>query len=142
MEIKSLIDHRTFILGETPHKNELIIPVKLVLKAKQTATGKLDKLKARVVARASRNVASRKQTLPTNNMSFSYAKTLLTALRLTNPTFNQLTYLNFLKTPGPPVHLQEGSNSSYPPLVQHAALLKVLTSSVPTSKPKSLAATL
>jgi hypothetical protein len=51
MEIKNLIDHRTFILGETPHKNELIIPVKLVLKAKQTATGKLDKLKARVVAR-------------------------------------------------------------------------------------------
>ena len=51
MEIKNLIDHCTFILGETPHKNEVIIPVKLVLKAKQTATGKLDKLKARVVAR-------------------------------------------------------------------------------------------
>ena len=51
MEIKNLIDHKTFILGETPHKNELIIPVKLVLKAKQTATGKLDKLKARLVAR-------------------------------------------------------------------------------------------
>ena len=51
MEIKNLINHRTFILGKTPHKNELIIPVKLVLKAKPTATGKLDKLKARVVAR-------------------------------------------------------------------------------------------
>ncbi len=50
MEIKNLIDHRTFILGETPHKNELIIPIKLVLKAKQTATGKLEKLKAHVVA--------------------------------------------------------------------------------------------
>ncbi|KAI2495104.1 hypothetical protein MHU86_19418 [Fragilaria crotonensis] len=45
MEIKNLIDHDTFILGQTPHKDELIIPVKLVLKAKQTATGKLDKLK-------------------------------------------------------------------------------------------------
>ncbi|KAI2491680.1 hypothetical protein MHU86_22888 [Fragilaria crotonensis] len=51
MEIKNLIDHDTFILGQTPHKDELIIPVKLVLKAKQTATGKLDKLKARLVAR-------------------------------------------------------------------------------------------
>jgi hypothetical protein len=51
MEIKNLIDHGTFILGKTPHKNELIIPVKLVLKAKQTSSGKLDKLKARVVAR-------------------------------------------------------------------------------------------
>ncbi len=62
----------------------------------------------------SRNVASRKQKSHTNNnMSFSYAKTLLKALRLTNPTFNQLTYFNLLKTPGPPVHLQEGSNSDF-----------------------------
>jgi hypothetical protein len=51
MEIKNLIDHCTFILGTTPHKKKLIIPVKLVLKATQTATGKLEKLKARVVAR-------------------------------------------------------------------------------------------
>jgi hypothetical protein len=51
MEIKNLIDHRTFIFGKTPHKNKLIIAVKLVLKAKQTATGKLNKLKACVVAR-------------------------------------------------------------------------------------------
>jgi hypothetical protein len=50
MEIKNLIDHRTFILGKNPHKNKIIIPIKLVLKAKQTATGKLEKLKARVVA--------------------------------------------------------------------------------------------
>ncbi|KAI2513173.1 Mitochondrial protein [Fragilaria crotonensis] len=35
----------------TPGTYELIIPVKLVLKAKQTASGKLDKLKARLVAR-------------------------------------------------------------------------------------------
>ncbi|KAI2494163.1 hypothetical protein MHU86_20357 [Fragilaria crotonensis] len=45
MEIKNLIDHDTFILGEQPRKDELIIPVKLVLKAKQTATGKLENLK-------------------------------------------------------------------------------------------------
>ncbi|KAI2498240.1 hypothetical protein MHU86_16267 [Fragilaria crotonensis] len=50
MEIKNLIDHGTFILGQKPHVDELIIPVKLVLKAKQTASGKLDKLKARLVA--------------------------------------------------------------------------------------------
>ena len=63
-------------------------------------------------------------------------------LRQDIPMFNRLAYLNLLKTPGPPVHLQEGSNSSSPPLVQHATLLKVLTSLVPTFKPKSLAATL
>ena len=51
MEVKNLIDHDTFTLGEQPRKDELIIPVKLVLKAKQTATGKLEKLKARLVAR-------------------------------------------------------------------------------------------
>ena len=51
MEIKNLIDHDTFILGQTPSKTDLIIPLKLVLKAKQTASGKLDKLKARIVAR-------------------------------------------------------------------------------------------
>ena len=49
MEIENLIDHNTFILG-TPRKDELIIPVRLVLKAKQTASGKLEKLKARIFA--------------------------------------------------------------------------------------------
>jgi hypothetical protein len=39
------------ISGKTPHKNKLIISVKLVLKAKQSATGKLKKLKACVVSR-------------------------------------------------------------------------------------------
>jgi hypothetical protein len=53
MEIKNLIDHNTFILGKTPHKDELIIPVKLVLKAKQTASGKLEKLKGCIVAQGS-----------------------------------------------------------------------------------------
>ena len=51
MEIKNLNDRDTFILEEQPRKNELIIPVKLVLKAKQTATGKLEQLKACLVAR-------------------------------------------------------------------------------------------
>jgi hypothetical protein len=50
MEIKNLIDHNTFILGKTPRKDELIIPVKLVLKAKQTASGKLEKLNGCIVA--------------------------------------------------------------------------------------------
>jgi hypothetical protein len=51
MEIKNLIDHNTFILGKQPRKDELVIPIKLVLKAKQKAIGTLDKLKARLVAR-------------------------------------------------------------------------------------------
>jgi hypothetical protein len=35
MEVKNLIDHFIFILDKTPQKDELIISVKLVLKAKQ-----------------------------------------------------------------------------------------------------------
>ena len=62
MEVKNLIDHDTFTLGETPRKNELIIPVKLVLKAKQTATGKLEKLKARLVARGDMEKRRMKKT--------------------------------------------------------------------------------
>jgi hypothetical protein len=50
MEMKNLIDHNTFILGKTPRKDELIITVKLVLKAKHTASEKLEKLKAFIVA--------------------------------------------------------------------------------------------
>lgn len=50
-ELRNLISHGTFILGETPTSEELIIAVKLVLKAKQTAEGLLEKLKARLVAR-------------------------------------------------------------------------------------------
>jgi hypothetical protein len=51
LEIKNLIDNKTFIQHIEPNKGELVTPVKLVLKAKQTATGNLDKLKARLVAR-------------------------------------------------------------------------------------------
>jgi hypothetical protein len=50
IEIKNLIDHDTFILGKTPRKDELIIPIKLVLEAKQSASGKLEKLKACIAA--------------------------------------------------------------------------------------------
>jgi hypothetical protein len=67
MEIKNLIDQDTFILGQTPSKTNLIIPLKLVLKAVQTASsGKLDKLKARVVACAYQEV---KSCLSTTNPS-------------------------------------------------------------------------
>jgi hypothetical protein len=50
MEIINLINHNTFILGKTPRKDELIMPVKYVKKAKQTASGKLENLKACIVA--------------------------------------------------------------------------------------------
>jgi hypothetical protein len=36
--------------GQTPSKTNLIIPLKLVLKAKQIASGKIDKLKACIIA--------------------------------------------------------------------------------------------
>ena len=51
LEIKNLIDNNTFILDVKPNKGELITPVKLVNKAKQAASGELDKLKSRLVAR-------------------------------------------------------------------------------------------
>ena len=51
MEFKTLNDHNTFVLGQEPCKNKLIIPIKQVLKIKQTETGtRLEKLKARLVA--------------------------------------------------------------------------------------------
>jgi hypothetical protein len=45
-----LIDNDTFILGVKPNKGELVVPVKLINKAKQTASGQLEKLKSRLVA--------------------------------------------------------------------------------------------
>ena len=71
MEIKNLINHCTFIHSKIPHKYKLIIPVQLVPKAKQTANGKLDKLKlAKLLVATLINVASRKQKLHTDNISF------------------------------------------------------------------------
>jgi hypothetical protein len=64
MEIKSLINHDTFILGKIPHKDELIIPVKLVL-AKQNASGKLEKLKACIVAQGNMGKQRIKKTRAT-----------------------------------------------------------------------------
>jgi len=51
LEVKNLIDNDTFILGETMRKGELLVQAKIVNKAKQTATGLLEKLKSRIVAR-------------------------------------------------------------------------------------------
>ena len=67
-EIKNLINHNTFMFDKTPRKDKLIIPVKLVLKAKQTASGKLEKLKAHIVARCS--IASNIVCLTTSVCSF------------------------------------------------------------------------
>ena len=50
-ELKNLIiDNDTFLI-ETPKQGEKVIPTKPVFKAKQTQSGKLDKLKVRIVAR-------------------------------------------------------------------------------------------
>jgi len=51
LEIKNLVDNDTFILGETMRQDELLVQTKIVNKAKQTATGLLEKLKSRIVAR-------------------------------------------------------------------------------------------
>jgi hypothetical protein len=141
MEIKNLIDHGTFILGQKPHVDELIIPVKLVLKAKQTASGKLDKLKARLVARGDMEKRRIKKT------KAKYQQQLLkqreeNTKKVKKTNTIPIRSLNLLKTHGHPVHLQEGSSSSYPKPVLSAASLKVLTSLEPTSKPKLLDVTL
>jgi hypothetical protein len=75
MEIKNLIDHNTFILGKTPRKDELIIPVKHVLIAKQTASGKLEKLKARIVARGNMEKRRIKKTRATVQKQIQKTKT-------------------------------------------------------------------
>jgi hypothetical protein len=67
MEMKTLIDHDTFIAGQEFCNDKLNIPVKLVLKTKQTATGKLEKLKACLVARG--NMKKRKNNENKNSIS-------------------------------------------------------------------------
>jgi hypothetical protein len=61
----NLIDNQTFILDIKPNKGELVTPCKLVMKAKQTATGLLEKLKARIVARGDyQKCRMKKRALP------------------------------------------------------------------------------
>jgi hypothetical protein len=143
MEIKNLINHCTFILGKTPHKNKLLIPVELVLKAKQTATGKLEKLKACIVACGDLEKRCIKKTKPAHQQHvLQLRQDIAEGYPSDKPNVQPVDIPQPFEDTWSPVHLQEGSNSSYPPLVQHVTLFKLLTSSVPTSKPKSLAATL
>jgi hypothetical protein len=72
LKIKNLIDNKTFILNEHTQKGELVVPVKLVLKAKQTANGQLEKLKARLVARGD----YQKRRMKKNARILEKAKTL------------------------------------------------------------------
>ena len=109
MEVKNLIDHDTFILGKQPEKDELIIPVRLVLKAKQTATGKLDKLKARLVARGDMEKRRLKKSNATHQQRLQQQKDdIANSDHPTLPSFITLNLRNPLKTPGHPAHLQEG----------------------------------
>jgi hypothetical protein len=50
-ELKSLINNKTFILGQKPRHGEQVIPIMLMFKVKQRADGFLDKLKCRAVQR-------------------------------------------------------------------------------------------
>jgi hypothetical protein len=116
MEFKTLNDHKTFVLGQEPCKNKLIIPIKQVLKTKQTKTGtRLEKLKARLVARGD----MKKRKINKARAAFQKQKqqqrqenaktTLQEPAR--RQTLYQLRSLNLLKTHGYPVQLQEGSSS-------------------------------
>ncbi len=144
MEIKNLIDHDTFILGKTPRKDELIIPIKLVLKAKQTASGKLEKLKACIVAQGDMEKWRIKKTRATiqKQIQNKDKRMLKTTLQPQKQILYQLRSLKLLKTLGHHAHLQEGSNYSHPQLVHPTALWKVETLMKPISKLKSLAVTL
>ena len=44
-ELKNLIDNGTFVLGHEPTEDELVIRTRLVMKAKQTINGLLERLK-------------------------------------------------------------------------------------------------
>jgi hypothetical protein len=75
---------KTFIIGVKPCKDELIIPVKLVLKAKQTACGKLDKLKARIVARGDMEKRRIKKTKAAYQKQLLQQRQEITQLTKTN----------------------------------------------------------
>ncbi|KAI2503716.1 hypothetical protein MHU86_10697 [Fragilaria crotonensis] len=112
MEIKNLIDHGTFILGQTPSQADPIIPVKLVLKAKQTATGKLEKLKARLLPEATWRNVFKESKSRTSATSPSTASRHCQCHCLPTPKVQPIEILNPLRTLGHPVHLQEGQAPS------------------------------
>jgi hypothetical protein len=114
MEIKILINHDTFILGQEFRNDELIIPVKHVLKTKQSATGKLEKLKDCLVAHGNmkkRKIKKSQQHFKNKNNNKD-KRMLKTTLQepARRQTLYQFRSLNLSKTHGHPVHLQEGSN--------------------------------
>jgi hypothetical protein len=114
MEFRTLNDHDTFVLGQEPCKNKIIIPVKPVLKTKQTKTGtRLEKLKARLVARGdmkkrkiNKARAAFQKQKPKQQQKQENAKN--NPARRQTPLY-QLRSLNLLKTHDHPLQLQEGS---------------------------------
>ena len=54
-EINGLFDNSTFLTSEMILPTDEIIPVKLALKAKMNAHGRLDKLKARICLKGDAN---------------------------------------------------------------------------------------
>jgi hypothetical protein len=75
MENKNLIDHKTFILGAKPRKDELIIPVKFVLKANKQPQENLTNSKLALLHAVTwKREESRKQKPSTKNSSFNKDK--------------------------------------------------------------------
>jgi hypothetical protein len=51
LELKNLIEKGTFSLQDAPQLGEQVLPTKITCKAKQTASGGLNKLKGQIIAR-------------------------------------------------------------------------------------------
>jgi hypothetical protein len=111
----------------------------------KTASGKLEKLKACIVPQG--NMEKQRIKKPEQHFKNKYQNKdkRMPKINLQPPkqTLYQLRSLNLLKTLlGHHVHLQEGSNYSYPQPMHLTAVLKVETLLEPFSKLKSLAVTL
>jgi hypothetical protein len=106
----------------------------------KTASGELEKLKACIVPQSNME----KQRIKKPEQHFKNKDKRMPKINLQPPkqTLYRLSSLNLLKTLGHHVHLQEGSNYTYPQHMHLTALLKVETLLEPISKLKSLAITL
>jgi hypothetical protein len=65
MEIKNLINHNTFVLGKTPHKDEFIIPFKLVLKQGNMEKQRIKRTRATVQKRIQKQRQENAEDNPT-----------------------------------------------------------------------------
>ncbi len=137
MEIKNLIDHNTFTLGNNPEKMNSSSLSNLSSKPNKLHLANLINLKLELSPVATwKNEDSRKLKQPFNKKSNNNDKKTLKIYKPKTLTFNRLRSPNLSKTPGHPAHLQEGSNYFYLQPVQPAELSRAATLLVHTFKPK------